>query len=236
VNFRRLRTGLGLVAFFIVASAGAGVAQLGNNPNAPPPPPLPNVNRNATSQSTNGPVTPPPPTLAPDAVSSGIVPAGNAPTPTPNPNATLTPPPAAASAAPSAEASGAPKRGHKKAAATGTPAPEPTDSPVPPQFSTLDGIWEIELQPLGQRLANYQHFSLVQNGSTLSGYWEHKPGRTRTPVTGSFDGRLIQIQTNTGVTFSGYVEAFGDMVGMQHLSATDAGTAFTAQHRAKEKN
>jgi hypothetical protein len=235
VNFRRLRTGFGLVAFFIVASAGASVAQLGSNPNAPPPPPLPNVNRNATSQSTNGPVTPAP-TLAPDALASALVPSGNAPTatPTPNPNATLTPPPAAPSPTPS----GAPKRGKKKAAASGTPAPEPTDSPVPPQFSTLDGIWEIELQPLGKRLANYEHFSLTQNGSTLSGYWEHRPGRTRTPVTGTFDGRLIQItaSNDSGTVFAGYVEAFGDMVGMQHLSATDPGTAFTAQHRAKEKN
>ncbi len=212
MNFRRLRTGLGLVAFLFVASAGAGVAQMGTSPNAPPPPPLPN-------SATVTPATTPP-TAAPLAAPSAIVPAAlptNAPAASPSPG---------------------PRRGHKHAS-TATPSPEPSDTPPPPQFKTLDGIWEVELQPIGKRLAKYQHFSIVQSGSALSGYWEHDPHLTRTPITGTYDGHLIQISApmqGGTVTFTGYVEDMGDMVGMQHLTDGDAGIAFTAEHRKKEKD
>jgi hypothetical protein len=210
VNFPRLRTGLGLVAFFLVAGAGAGVAQVGTNPNAPPPPPLPVINQNATTAATSAPVSP---------------------SSTPAPAVTAAP-----LASPSPEAR--PRRGHK-AAPSGTPSPDATDTPAPPEFKTLDGIWEIELQPIGHRLANYQHFSIVQSGNTLSGYWEHDPNRTKSPITGTFDGRLIQISADVKggtVTFGGYVENMGDIVGMQHLAPGDVGIAFTAQHRKKEKS
>jgi len=207
VNFRRLRTGLGLVAFLVLATAGAGVAQLGagSNSNAPPPPPPPNAS--ATTPSAAPTIATAAPTLVP-------------------------------TAAPALSPSPGPRRG-RRAAPKETPSPEPTDTPAPPQFKTLDGVWEIELQPLGRRLADYQHFSLVQSGSNLTGYWEHKPGLTRTPITGTFDGRLINVSAvvpGGTVTFSGYVENMGDMVGMQHLAPGDAGIAFTAQHRKKERS
>jgi len=212
VNFRRLRTGLGLVAFLVVATVGAGVAQV--NSNAPPPPPLPN----ATTAPTSVPATPVA-TFAPAAVQATAVP-GVIPTPVP----ALSPSPR-------------PRRGHR-AAPEGTPSPDATDTPEPPQFDSLDGIWEIEVQRIGKRLALYEHFSIVQKGSVLSGYWEHAPHKTRTPLTGSFDGRVVQISAKTEdgatATFSGYVETMSDMVGIRHLSATDPGTAFTAQHRKKE--
>ncbi len=207
MNFPRLRTGLGLVAFFLVAAAGASVAQVGTNPNAPPPPPLPVINQNATNASTSTPL----PYAAPAVTATPLA----------------TPSPAAR-----------PHRGHK-AAPSGTPSPEATDTPAPPEFKTLDGIWEVELQPIGHRLATYQHFSIVQTGNTLSGYWEHDPNRTKSPITGTFDGRLIQISADVKggtVTFGGYVENMGDMVGMQHLAPGDVGIAFTAQHRKKEKS
>ncbi len=217
MNFSRFRTGLGLVAFFALATAGASIAQNSVNPNAPPPPPLPNSNPAAAQTTAPQALTVPAsatPSLAPNAVQSAVVPAGvGSPTPAPGP-----------------------KRG-RKAAAKGTPAPDATDTPEAPQFSTLDGIWEIELQPLGHRLANYQHFSIKQSGSTLTGYWEHDPKKMRTPISGTFDGRLIQISATTDggtVTFAGYVESYGDMVGMQHLTDRDTGVAFTAQHRKKE--
>jgi hypothetical protein len=206
VNFRRLRTGLGLVAFFLVAAAGASVAQVGTNPNAPPPPPLPVINQNATNPSTSTPL----PAAAPAVTAAPL-----------------------ASPSPAAR----PRRGHKAPAST--PSPDVTDTPAPPEFKTLDGIWEIELQPIGHRLANYQHFSIVQTGNTLSGYWEHDPNRTKSPITGTFDGRLIQISADVKggtVTFGGYVENMGDIVGMQHLAPGDVGIAFTAQHRKKEKS
>jgi hypothetical protein len=216
VNFRRLRSGLGLVAFLLAASAGAGIAQVAPNPNAPPPPPLPNATfaPAATAAPATAAATPQA-TFAP-APAASVAPAGLVPTPFPSP-------------------SSRPRRGHK-AEPTGTPAPDETDTPEPPQFTTIDGIWEIEIQPLGRRLALYEHFSLVQHGSTLSGYWEHNPHKTRTPVVGTFDGRLFQVtaQTETGpVTFSGYVENMADMVGMKHVGPADPGVAFTAQHRKK---
>ena len=219
MNFRRLRTGFGLVAFLAVASAGAGFAQTGNsvNPNAPPPPPIPNSNASAAPQALGVPATAAP-TLAPSAV---VPPAG----------------PSTGAPVPSTSPSGRPQRG-RRTGRSGTPAPEATDTPEPPQFSTLDGIWEVELQPVGHRLANYEHFSITQSGSALSGYWEHGAKKLRTPITGTFDGHLIQISATTAtgtVTFAGYVEGFGDMVGMQHLTGNDPGIAFTAQHRKKER-
>ncbi len=237
MNFRRLRTGLVLGAFLAAATAGAGFAQTGTtgasgvNPNAPPPPPVPGATGVGSTpvpgvgapQAVTVPGTAPAagPTLAPNAVQSAIVPNTNIPTAAP----TATPTPL--------------KRGRRSRPAGPTPSPEPSDTPEPPQFSTLDGIWEIEIQPIGHRLANYQHFSIVQNGSTLTGYWEHDPKRTHTPITGNFDGRLIQIVATTptgSVSWNGYVESFGDMVGLMRTSATDPGVAFTAQHRKKEKS
>jgi hypothetical protein len=100
----------------------------------------------------------------------------------------------AAAPSPVATASSGPRRGRR---APGTPGPStsaspaPSDTPVPPQFSTLDGIWEVEMQPLGKRLAVYSHLSIAVTGSTINGYWEHNPGRTRSPMKGTFDGRLI---------------------------------------------
>ena len=190
MNFRRLY--LGIVSAFIiaVATAAAGLAQSGLQPNDEIPQPLP---------ATAGPVTPAPVTTA------------------------------------------GPKRGRRTKGPEAGPSPsaEPSDTPEPPQFSTLDGIWEVEMQPLGSRLAKYSHLSIAVTGSTISGYYEHAPGRTRSKMTGTFDGRLIamQIANADGTTsqLSGYVEGFADMVGLYHANDKDPGTAFTAQHRKKIK-
>jgi hypothetical protein len=135
--------------------------------------------------------------------------------------------------------SGGPVRGHRGGSSSkATPTPEPTDTPVPPQFQSLDGVWEIEAQPYNKKLAVYSHLKIVQTGGQLSGYWEHDPHKTRSPLTGSFDGRLIAIsvplEDGTTTTFSGYVENFGDMVGVIHATPRDNGTPFTGQHRKKE--
>jgi hypothetical protein len=150
--------------------------------------------------------------------------------------------PATAAAAPSASASAGPRRGKRAPgpAASGSPAPpQPSDTPEPPQFSTLDGVWEVEMQPLGRRLAVYSHLSIAVTGTTISGYYEHTPGKTRSKMTGTFDGRLISMDIampdGTTLTLSGYVEGFADMVGLSHAGDKDPGTAFTAQHRKKLK-
>lgn len=162
------------------------------------------------------------------------------------PNPELPPPPAATAApvtpAPAASSTAGPRRGRRGSASPGpasSPTPEATDTPEPPQFTTLDGIWEVELQPLGKRLATYTHLQITVTGSTIAGYYEHTPGRTRDKMTGTFDGRLITMTVTAadGTTsqFSGYVENFADMVGLYRTSDKDQGTAFTAQHRKKQK-
>jgi hypothetical protein len=92
---------------------------------------------------------------------------------------------------------------------------------------------------MGKRLALYSHISIATTGADIKGYWEHDPHKTRSPMTGTFDGRLIsmtiELPDGSKPSFNGYVENFADMVGIFHASDTDAGTAFTAQHRKKMK-
>jgi len=150
------------------------------------------------------------------------------------------PQPLPATAAPTPSAG--PHRGHRAPgpAASSSASAEPSDTPEPPQFTTLDGVWEVEMQPLGRKLALYSHLSIATTGSTISGYYEHLPGKTRSAMTGTFDGRLISMNITmpdgTTTQFSGYVENFGDMVGLYRTGDKDPGTAFTAQHRKKQKS
>jgi hypothetical protein len=163
------------------------------------------------------------------------------PTATPVPNVTAAP-----TAAPTSTPTpgGRPRRGHRAPSPNASGSPNPTDSetPEPPQFTTLDGIWEVEMQPLGMRLATYTHLSVTSTGATISGYWEDKASKKskdRLPMTGSFDGRLISLSValanGSTATFNGYVEGFSDMVGIFRKSDKDPGTAFTADHRKKLK-
>lgn len=145
-------------------------------------------------------------------------------TPTPQPSG-----PTRGKRAPGPGASGSP-----------TPRPSPSETPEPPQFTTIDGIWEVEAQPIGKRLATYTHLSLNSTGPNIIGYWQ-RGGRSapKYPVSGTFDGRLISLTVTmpdgSAATFSGYVENFGDMVGILRTSDKDPGTAFTAEHRKKLK-
>jgi len=138
----------------------------------------------------------------------------------------------------------APTRGRRRPNpnASGSPNPKasPSETPEPPQFNTLDGTWEIELQPLGQRLATYTHVYITATGANLTGYYLTTGDKTKKyPMSGSFDGRLISmtVALPTGAaTFNGYVETFADMVGIYKKNDTDPGTAFTAEHRKKNKD
>ncbi len=156
------------------------------------------------------------------------------PTATPAPNITAAPTPI-----PTATPSGRPRRGRRAPgpAASGSPGPNASDTPEPPQFNTLDGVWEVEMQPLGKRLANYSHLGVSSTGSAVTGYWENGSKKNRLPMTGTFDGRLISLSiplpNGNTATFSGYVENFADMVGLFRTSDKDPGTAFTAEHRKK---
>ncbi len=145
-----------------------------------------------------------------------------------------------ASPAPSASPSGRPTRGHRaRPAPSGSPSAEPSETPEPPQYTTLDGTWEIELQPPLQRLADYSYMTIASVNGKLTGVWVHGAKRTHSPMTGTFDGRLIAMSVTLAdgstATFDGYAENFDNMVGMYRTSDKDPGLAFTGQHRKKQR-
>jgi hypothetical protein len=153
------------------------------------------------------------------------------PVATPAPTPTLAP-------VPSPTAAGG--RKHRgESGAKPSPSPDATDTPVPPQFSTMDGVWEVALQPLDASPTIYSHFFITQSGQTLTGTWKRDEKPNDLPFTGTFDGRLFKFAVTIAgksYTLSGYVENFGDMVGLITQDGSTAfGTPFTAQHRKKEK-
>jgi len=129
-------------------------------------------------------------------------------------------------------------RNRGRASATSTPSPEPSETPAPPQFTTLDGVWEIELQTRASTY--YSHLLLRQSGAQgadISGVWDQggNPDK-KLPITGTFDGRLFKFTATlkeNEYTFTGYVENYSDIVGMISDGKNDL--PFTAQHRAKSK-
>lgn len=138
---------------------------------------------------------------------------------------------------PAPSGSPAPRRGRR-----GTPAPSasPSDTPEPPQFSTMDGVWELQVQPLtGGYKTIYSHLLVTQRGDDLTGTWIRE-NNEKVPFTGTFDGRLFKL-TATDVkkntwTLAGYAENFSDMVGLVISAApSDKGVPFTGSHRKKER-
>jgi hypothetical protein len=116
----------------------------------------------------------------------------------------------------------------------GSPKPEGSGTPGPPQFTNLSGVWEIQLQPGGAKTV-YSHFLMQQNNdNTITGYWEH--GKEKLPFNGTFDGRQFKLTVADGKvqeTFAGYEDNFSDMVGLVDMGNGKAPVAFTASHRAK---
>jgi hypothetical protein len=158
------------------------------------------------------------------------------------PSTQVTPPPATAPpltiASPAASSSPAPGRRGRRPA----PSPEasPSETPEPPQFSTMDGVWEVQLQPLTNGYKTiYSHLLVTQHGDDLTGTWI-RSDKDKVPFTGTFDGRLFKLTAtdvkNNTWTLSGYAENFSDMVGLLIGAVPgDRGTPFTASHRKKER-
>jgi hypothetical protein len=170
--------------------------------------------------------TPPPPPVP----SSG----DTTPTPAPAPFAS---PEASPAASPSAEGRG--RRGRRASGEAASPGPSPTDTPEPPQFSTLDGVWEVALQPLGGARAVYSHLYITQDGNALTGTWR-RDAKTVLPFTGTFDGRVFKLTVTDGTAtrlLSGYEENYSDMVGLLSEGDTQhGGIPFTAAHRKRERD
>jgi hypothetical protein len=186
----------------------------------PPPPPVP-VTTSSPLVSTS-----PEPTPLPSAPGAPTLPPT---TPTPGPQPSLAPTP---------ESSDVGGRGrHRRGGGAAAPSPEasPSETPEPPQFSTLDGVWEVALQPLNGARAIYSHLYVTQKGDTLTGTWKRGGKEPALPFTGTFDGRLFKLSINAKdktEILSGYEENFMDMVGLY----TDGdpkkqGVPFTAGHR-----
>ncbi|MBV8601344.1 MAG: hypothetical protein JO359_07250 [Candidatus Eremiobacteraeota bacterium] len=176
----------------------------------------------------NVPPTPPPPLPGnPTATPAIVLPATAAPTALPTLPVTAAPSPTPA-----------PRRG-RRAEPSGSPNPSPTGSaaatPAPPQFTTLDGVWELEMQTRAKTY--YSHLTLKQSGaagSDITGMWLRE--NKKLPLTGTFDGRLFKFTVTDGAvqyTLSGYVENFSDIVGL--ITDGKNQTAFTAEHRKREK-
>ncbi|HTW85652.1 MAG TPA: hypothetical protein VMD91_16400 [Candidatus Sulfotelmatobacter sp.] len=151
-------------------------------------------------------------------------------------------------ALPSPSPSAAPERGRgRRGRPAASPEASPSETPEPPQFSTLDGVWEMAIQPLNGARTTYSHLYITQKGDQLSGTWVRgeKKGKETSTFTGSFDGRLFKLSgTDAHATFtlSGYVENFSDMVGLLTAvppgsTATPApGVPFTAGHRKASRD
>jgi hypothetical protein len=195
-------------AAVFVGAATAGFAQVAPtpNPNPPTPPPPPNANATAPDLSTPAPVG----------------------SPVPSPTATP----------------GGRGRGRNNANKTPAPAATAVDTPEPPQFSSLDGVWDFVLQPSSGKLQGkyfYSHIAFAQSGDKLVGQWnrDNPAPKAVYPFTGSFDGRIFKLTLTpqgggTPLTMAGYVENFGDMVGLLDDGAGNT-TPFTAAHRKKVK-
>ena len=200
-----------LVAVAALAVGGTAVAEVGQSGPA-------------------GQVTPPPPPPPNGNVATPGVLIGTPVPGTPRPAPTVTP---ASSSSPAP----AGRRGRR--ASTPEPGPSASDTPEPPQFSTMDGVWEVQLQPLtGTGRAIYSHLAIAQKGDQLTGTWTRENNQ-KVPYTGTFDGRLFKLTATDGKnawTFSGYAENFSDMVGLLTTAdPKDKGTPFTASHRKKER-
>ena len=129
-----------------------------------------------------------------------------------------------------------------------TPEPSPTGSetPEPPQFTSMDGVWEVASQPLDRSLrVSYTHLYITQHGDQLTGTWLRK-GKLKEKdadtydFTGTFDGRLFKLNLKNAkgnvYTMSGYAENYSDMVGLLTTAdPKDRGTPFTASHRKSER-
>ncbi len=211
MNLRQLAL-VGLTALALGGTAVAQVAQPGPaTAVTPPPPPAPNGN----------------------AATPGTLIGTPAPATTPSLDVTIAPTPAASSAP-------AGRRGRRPApAASPQPGASPSESPEPPQFQTMDGVWEVQLQPFGSYRAIYSHLSITQKGDQLSGTWI-RTDKDKLAFSGTFDGRLFKLSLKgsgtESYTMAGYAENFGDMVGLlTSADPKDRGVPFTASHRKKDK-
>jgi hypothetical protein len=157
------------------------------------------------------------------------------PPPTPPPMAApATPPPATPEPLPlpSGYATPLPETpvlpGHTRPAPAGSPTAPPDNR------KGLEGVWEVQIQRMDK--TEYTHFTLAQQGSTLSGTYRDSAGK-KYPLAGTVDGQsvrlLVSMPDGTTLLLEGRLDGTTDMIGM--LTTPKEQIPFTAGYRPKEK-
>jgi hypothetical protein len=119
----------------------------------------------------------------------------------------------------------------------GYASPKPgaaSPSPPPNPRTGIEGVWEMVIQRATQ--PEYVHFNLKQTGTTLTGSYLDKAGKSY-PLTGTVDGQhfrmIVTLPNGTSALLEGRLDGTSDMVGK--LTTPQEEAYFTASWRPKEK-
>jgi hypothetical protein len=114
-------------------------------------------------------------------------------------------------------------------------APSRTPTPPPNNRKGIEGVWEVQIQPV-QRSTEYAHFAILQQGDALTGTYQDQ-SKKRYPLVGTVDGQdvrlIVSLSNGTTLLLEGRLDGTTDMIGM--LTDASGQTPFTASYRAKEK-
>jgi len=147
--------------------------------------------------------------------------------------APVSPSPAAETPAPLPSGFATPA-GYQPGTKPSSPAPSGTPTPQPDNRKGIEGVWEVAIQRAEK--TEYTHFTLKQDGSTLSGsYSDHKG--VKYPLAGTVDGQairlLVSMPDGTTILLEGRLDGTTDMIGM--MTTAKEQVPFTAGYRPKEK-
>ena len=99
----------------------------------------------------------------------------------------------------------------------GYASPKPgaaSPSPPPNPRTGIEGVWEMVIQRATQ--PEYVHFNLKQTGTTLTGSYLDKAGKSY-PLTGTVDGQhfrmIVTLPNGTSALMEGRLDGTSDMVG-----------------------
>ena len=113
-------------------------------------------------------------------------------------------------------------------------APSKTPTPPPASRKGIEGVWEVQIQPIPR--AGVRALSLQQQGDALTGVYLDA-GKKKYPLVGTVDGQdvrlIVSLSNGTTLLLEGRLDGTTDMVGM--LTDASGQTPFTASYRAKAK-
>jgi len=113
-------------------------------------------------------------------------------------------------------------------------------TPAPVTYTTIDGIWEVQLQP--GSLTQYSHFFLVTSGDAISGTWKHdRQQKHDKEYSMDVTGRLINDRFSMNgsdakgpYALNGYIENSATMIG--EFTQGHVTIPFTASHQGLPLN